>query len=126
MMGLLVQQLWGRRTVVDLGQPVPIVTEEIETGAHPLIINPFINFQLGKGWYIGTNDLVAQYSWEFGGAAVFPGWCGRLAVQQLKRPRDSDSGGRSPKGGRPLRIVRGYHGPSTRIPTFPLSDNGPK
>ncbi len=70
MMGLLVQQLWGKRTVVDLGQPVPIVTDEIETGAHPLIINPFINFQLGKGWYLGTNDLVAQYSWEFGGWKV--------------------------------------------------------
>jgi len=70
MAGLLVQQTWGKRTVVDLGQPVPIVTDEYETGAHPLIINPFINFQLGKGWYIGTNDLQAQYSWEFGGWKV--------------------------------------------------------
>lgn len=69
-MGLLIQQLWGERTVVDLGQPVPIVTDEIETGAHPLIINPFITAQLGKGWYLGTNDLVAQYSWEFGGWKV--------------------------------------------------------
>ena len=68
--GLLIQQLWGERTVVDLGQPVPIVTDEIETGAHPLIINPFITAQLGKGWYLGTNDLVAQYSWEFGGWKV--------------------------------------------------------
>lgn len=70
MTGILVQQTWGKRTVVDLSQPVPIVTEEIETGAHPLIINPFVNFQLGKGWYIGTNDLQAQYSWEFGGWKV--------------------------------------------------------
>ncbi len=68
--GLLVQQLWGQRTVVDLGQPVPIVTEEIETGAHPLIINPFVTAQLGKGWYLSTNDMVAQYSWEFGGWKV--------------------------------------------------------
>jgi len=68
--GLLVQQLWGERTVVDLGQPVPIVTDEIETGAHPLIINPFITAQLGKGWYLSTNDMVAQYSWEFGGWKV--------------------------------------------------------
>ena len=67
MVGLLLQQTWGKRTVVDLGQPVPIVTDEYEVGAHPLIINPFINFQLGKGWYVGTNDLQAQYSWEFGG-----------------------------------------------------------
>lgn len=65
MVGLLLQQTWGQRDVYDLGQGVP--TDEVETGANPLIINPFINFQLGKGWYIGTNDLVAQYSWEFGG-----------------------------------------------------------
>jgi hypothetical protein len=65
MVGLLVQQTWGQRDVYDLGQGVP--TDEVEQGANPLIINPFINYQLGKGWYIGTNDLVAQYSWEFGG-----------------------------------------------------------
>ena len=70
MVGLLLQQVWGKRDVVDLSQPVPVVTDEVETGAHPLIINPFINFQLGKGWYIGTNDLQAQYSWEFGGWKV--------------------------------------------------------
>ena len=68
--GLLLQQTWGKREVVDLSQPVPVPTGETEVGAHPLIINPFINFQLGKGWYIGTNDLQAQYSWEFGGWQV--------------------------------------------------------
>lgn len=65
MVGLLVQQTWGQRDVYDLSQGVP--TDEVEQGANPLIINPFMNYQLGKGWYIGTNDLVAQYSWEFGG-----------------------------------------------------------
>ena len=65
MVGLLLQQTWGQRDVYDLGQGVP--TDEVEQGANPLIINPFINYQLGKGWYVGTNDLVAQYSWEFGG-----------------------------------------------------------
>ena len=70
MVGLLLQQTWGKREVVDLGQPVPVPTGETEVGAHPLIINPFINFQLGKGWYVGTNDMQAQYSWEFGGWKV--------------------------------------------------------
>jgi len=65
MVGLLLQQTWGRRDVVDLGQPIP--TDSTETGANPLVINPFVNFQLGKGWYLGTNDLQAQHSWEFGG-----------------------------------------------------------
>ncbi len=65
MVGLLVQQTWGQRDVYDLSQGVP--TDEVEQGANPLIINPFMNYQLGTGWYIGTNDLVAQYSWEFGG-----------------------------------------------------------
>jgi len=68
MVGLLVQQTWGQRDVYDLGQGVP--TDEVETGANPIVINPFINYQLGKGWYIGTNDLQAQYSWEFGGWKV--------------------------------------------------------
>jgi hypothetical protein len=65
MVGLLVQQTWGRRDVIDPDQPVP--TDSTETGANPLVINPFINLQLGKGFYLGTNDLVAQYSWEFKG-----------------------------------------------------------
>ncbi|MBT8461164.1 MAG: hypothetical protein KJO44_01485 [Gemmatimonadetes bacterium] len=68
MVGLLVQQTWGQRDVYDLSQGV--TTGEVETGANPMIINPFINYQLGKGWYIGTNDLQAQYSWEFGGWKV--------------------------------------------------------
>ncbi|MDH3732448.1 MAG: hypothetical protein OEU54_02900 [Gemmatimonadota bacterium] len=71
MVGLLVQQTWGRRDVVELGQPVadPLAEEEteFETGAHPMTLNPFAMLQLGKGWYLGTNDLVAQYSHEFGG-----------------------------------------------------------
>ena len=65
MLGLLVQQTWGRRDVVDPDQPVQ--TDSTENGANPLVINPFINLTLGKGWYLGTNDLQAQYSWEFGG-----------------------------------------------------------
>ena len=72
MVGLLVQQVWGKRDVVEIDQPVegpPTVTpgEGTETGAHPLIINPFINLQVGKGFYIASNDLQAQYSWEFKG-----------------------------------------------------------
>jgi hypothetical protein len=65
MLGLLVQQTWGRRDVIDPDHPVP--TDSTETGANPLVINPFINLQLGRGFYLGTNDLQAQYSWEFKG-----------------------------------------------------------
>lgn len=68
--GLLFQQTWGRRDVVDLSQPVPIPTGMRETGANPLVINPFITLQLGGGWYLSTNDLAAQYSWEFKGWKV--------------------------------------------------------
>lgn len=65
--GLLFQQTWGRRDVVDLSQPVPIPTDMRETGANPLVINPFVTVQLGKGWYLSTNDMAMQYSWEFKG-----------------------------------------------------------
>jgi hypothetical protein len=65
MVGLLLQQTWGRRDVYDLEQGVPI--DEVETGANPLVINPILTLQLAKGWYVATNDLAAQYSWEFGG-----------------------------------------------------------
>jgi hypothetical protein len=84
MVGLLLQQTWGQRDVVDLGQPVP--TDSTETGANPLIINPFINVQLGGGWYAGTNDLQAQYSWEFGGWKV-P--VGARVGYVLVRPKNS-------------------------------------
>ncbi len=29
-----------------------------------LIINPFANLQLAKGFYLATNDLQAQYNWD--------------------------------------------------------------
>ena len=65
MAGLLLQQTWGKRDVVDPDQPIP--TGMTETGANPMVINPFVNVQLGKGWYLGTNDMAILYSWEFGG-----------------------------------------------------------
>ena len=84
MVGLLLQQTWGRRDVIDLGQPVP--TDSTEVGANPLVINPFINVQLGKGWYAGTNDLQVLYSWEFGGWKIPVG--ARLGYV-LVRPENS-------------------------------------
>ncbi len=66
--GLLVQQTWGQRDVVDPNNPIP--TGSIETGANPIVINPFVNVGLGKGWYLATNDLVVSHSWEFGGWKV--------------------------------------------------------
>ena len=68
MVGLLLQQTWGRRDVVDPDQPVP--TGSTETGANPIVINPILSLQLSRGWYVASNDLAAQYSWEFGGWKV--------------------------------------------------------
>lgn len=31
---------------------------------NPLGIAPFLNYQLGNGWYIGNGDMVAQYDWN--------------------------------------------------------------
>ncbi len=31
---------------------------------NPLGIAPFLNFQLGGGWYVGNGDMVIQYDWD--------------------------------------------------------------
>ena len=31
---------------------------------NPLGIAPFLNYQLGGGWYVGNGDMVAQYDWD--------------------------------------------------------------
>jgi hypothetical protein len=31
---------------------------------NPLGIAPFLNYRLGKGWYIGNGDMVATYDWD--------------------------------------------------------------
>ncbi len=84
MAGLLLQQTWGKRDVVDPDQPIP--TGMTETGANPLVINPFVNVQLGKGWYLGTNDMAILHSWEFGDWKVPVG--GRVGYV-LVRPSNS-------------------------------------
>ena len=58
--GLLLQQTWG--------QTDPSRQDEVVAGN--LIINPFANLVLGKGFYIGTNDLQAQYNWDTNGLLV--------------------------------------------------------
>ena len=27
-------------------------------------IAPFLNYQMGDGWYVGNGDMVAQYDWN--------------------------------------------------------------
>ena len=31
---------------------------------NPLGISPFLNYQIGGGWYVGNGDMVAQYDWD--------------------------------------------------------------
>jgi hypothetical protein len=33
---------------------------------NPLGIAPFLNYQIGGGWYVGNGDMVAQYDWDSG------------------------------------------------------------
>jgi hypothetical protein len=35
-----------------------------QSDTNPLGIAPFLNYQLGGGWYIGNGDMVAQYDWD--------------------------------------------------------------
>jgi hypothetical protein len=58
--GLLLQQTWGK---TDANRPDEVV-------AGNLIVNPFANLALGKGFYLATNDLQAQYNWDTNGLRV--------------------------------------------------------
>lgn len=37
-----------------------------KSGAAPLGIAPILNYQLGKGWYVGNGDMVARWDWDTG------------------------------------------------------------
>lgn len=54
--GLLVTQSWRG---VD-----PTALPPGESDTNPLGIAPFLNFQLGGGWYIGNGDMVVRYDWS--------------------------------------------------------------
>jgi hypothetical protein len=54
--GLLFTQTW--RGVDPTGLPPGSST------TNPLGIAPFLNFQLGGGWYVGNGDMVALYDWD--------------------------------------------------------------
>ncbi len=56
--GLLLTQSW--QSIDPNLQPVP----ENGSDTNPLGIAPFLNFQLGKGWYVGNGDMIIQYDWN--------------------------------------------------------------
>lgn len=55
--GLLFTQSW--RAIDPQAQPA-----NLQKDTNPLGIAPFLNYQLGNGWYIGNGDMVAQYDWD--------------------------------------------------------------
>jgi hypothetical protein len=54
--GVLLTQSWR---AVD---PATLPTGTSDT--NPLGIAPFLNYRLGKGWYIGNGDMVATWDWD--------------------------------------------------------------
>ena len=54
--GVLLTQSWR---AVD-----PLALPPSESDTQPLGIAPFLNYQLGNGWYIGNGDMVARYDWD--------------------------------------------------------------
>lgn len=54
--GVLLTQSW--RSI----DPVALPAGTSDT--NPLGIAPFLNYQLGGGWFIGNGDMVAQYDWD--------------------------------------------------------------
>lgn len=54
--GVLLTQSWR---AID-----PVALPAGTSDTNPLGIAPFLNYQLGSGWYIGNGDMVAQYDWD--------------------------------------------------------------
>lgn len=54
--GLLLTQSWRS---VD-----PTALPPGTSDTNPLGLAPFLNYQMGGGWYIGNGDMVAQYDWD--------------------------------------------------------------
>jgi hypothetical protein len=54
--GLLFTQSWQ---AID-----PTALPPGKSDTNPLGIAPFLNFQLGGGWYVGNGDMVALYDWD--------------------------------------------------------------
>jgi hypothetical protein len=54
--GVLLTQSWQS---ID-----PATLPAGKTDRNPLGIAPFLNFRIGKGWYIGNGDMVALYDWD--------------------------------------------------------------
>jgi hypothetical protein len=54
--GLLFTQTWRG---ID-----PTALPPGKSDTNPLGIAPFLNFQLGGGWYVGNGDMVALYDWD--------------------------------------------------------------
>ncbi|MGB5815681.1 MAG: hypothetical protein WBI27_10790 [Thermoanaerobaculia bacterium] len=57
--GALLTQSWQS---VDPDQQLP----PGQTDTNPLGIAPFLNYKLGKGWYVSNGDMVIQYDWDSG------------------------------------------------------------
>jgi len=56
--GVLLTQSW--RSIDPNLQPIPAN----ESDTNPLGIAPFLNYQIGNGWYVGNGDMVIQYDWD--------------------------------------------------------------
>jgi hypothetical protein len=54
--GVLLTQSWRAINPATL----PTGTSD----ANPLGIAPFLNYRLGKGWYVGNGDMVALWDWD--------------------------------------------------------------
>ena len=55
--GVLLTQSW--KSIDPMNLPADGASDR-----NPLGIAPFLNFQLGGGWYVGNGDMVIQYDWD--------------------------------------------------------------
>ena len=56
--GVLLTQSW--QAIDPNLQPIP----DNGSDTNALGIAPFLNYQIGKGWYVGNGDMTIQYDWD--------------------------------------------------------------
>ena len=101
--GLLLTQSW--RGIDPQAQP-PGTSD-----TNPLGIAPFLNYQLGDGWYVGNGDMVIQFNWDSGDVFIPIGVRLGKVIGRPQRLLENTA------------VVQGQDGKDSRVISAPLQSH---